>query len=90
MVAEASAAAVRVRVAKTKKGKRYLESRAPKLAEDPKKLMTLRGRKTSEVVKKLLVDLGEGRCGEQGRHARARALTAGPCGSQGGLRPGKL
>jgi len=73
-VAEASAAAVRVRVAKTKKGKRYLESRAPKLAEDPKKLMTLRGRKTSEVVKKLLVDLGRLKAGEVVKMSRNNDL----------------
>lgn len=53
------AASAKVRVAKTKKGKRYLEAKAPKLVENPKKLMTLRGRKASGIIQRALADLGE-------------------------------
>ncbi|CAG9462405.1 unnamed protein product [Pedinophyceae sp. YPF-701] len=47
-----------MRVAKTKKGKRYLESRAPKIDENTKKLLLVKGRKTSQVVKDLMRDFG--------------------------------
>jgi len=45
------------RVAKTKKGRRALDARAPKLEENEKKMLVLRGRKTSQVIKDSLSDL---------------------------------
>uniref|UniRef100_A0A7S3QW93 Ribosome production factor 2 homolog n=1 Tax=Dunaliella tertiolecta TaxID=3047 RepID=A0A7S3QW93_DUNTE len=43
--------------AKTRKGRRILESRAPKLVEDAKRLLVLYGNKASQVLKDLLCDL---------------------------------
>ncbi|GIL86717.1 hypothetical protein Vretimale_19811 [Volvox reticuliferus] len=43
--------------AKTRRGKRYLESRAPKATEDAKRVLFLYGNQTSQVVKDVLTDL---------------------------------
>jgi ribosome production factor 2 len=42
---------------KTKAGKRALERKAPKLVEEPRKVLILTGHKTSQTVKDLLVDI---------------------------------
>jgi len=42
---------------KTHKGKQFLEERAPKLVENPKKAMFIRGNKTSEIVVRAMTDL---------------------------------
>ena len=43
--------------AKTKKGKRFLESRAAQQVEYVKRLLLLYGRKTSQTMKDVLVEL---------------------------------
>lgn len=48
----------KMKVAKTKKGKRFLESKAPKLVENPKKLLIIPGPKTSQMTKDVLTDIG--------------------------------
>jgi len=42
---------------KTHKGKQFLEERAPKLIENPKKVMFISGNKTSEIVVRAMTDL---------------------------------
>ncbi|KXZ44234.1 hypothetical protein GPECTOR_70g464 [Gonium pectorale] len=43
--------------AKTRRGKRYLEARAPKAIEDAKRALFLYGNQTSQVIKDVLTDL---------------------------------
>ncbi|GIL57190.1 hypothetical protein Vafri_12488 [Volvox africanus] len=43
--------------AKTRRGKRYLESRAPKAIEDAKRVLFLYGNQTSQVIKDVVTDL---------------------------------
>ncbi|GLI67632.1 hypothetical protein VaNZ11_011880 [Volvox africanus] len=43
--------------AKTRRGKRYLESRAPKAIEDAKRVLFLYGNQTSQVIKDVITDL---------------------------------
>ena len=50
--------------AKTKKGKRYLEQKAPQVVEYCKRLLLLYGHKTSQTVKDVMVEL---------KHLRDRA-----------------
>ncbi|XP_065886883.1 ribosome production factor 2 homolog [Dysidea avara] len=47
----------RVTKPKTHRGKQFLEERAPKLVENPKKVMFIRGNKTSEIVVRTMTDL---------------------------------
>ncbi|KAF0311502.1 Ribosome production factor 2 [Amphibalanus amphitrite] len=47
----------RIEKTKTRKGKKHLESRAPKLIENEKKLMLLKGHKTNAVLQECLKDL---------------------------------
>lgn len=54
-----SSSLTRGRVAKTPRGKRALESRAPKLVEPPKVALLLKGNKTSGVCIQALKDLGK-------------------------------
>jgi len=49
--------APRIDKSKTRKGKKHLESRAPKLIENEKKLMILKGHKTNNVLQECLKDL---------------------------------
>ena len=46
-----------LRKPKTKRSKRFLESRAPKLTEDVKSAMIMRGGNTSQTVTQALKDL---------------------------------
>mmetsp|Transcript_15904 Transcript_15904/g.27410 ORF Transcript_15904/g.27410 Transcript_15904/m.27410 type:complete len:343 (+) Transcript_15904:180-1208(+) len=48
---------IKLITAKTRRGRRILEKRAPKLVEDAKKVLILYGSKTSQVIKDVLVDL---------------------------------
>ena len=54
-----SEAALRQRLfkPKTKRAKRALKDRAPKIIEDPKRQLLLRGNKISPITKQLLKDL---------------------------------
>ena len=54
-----SEAALRLRLSKpkTKRALRALKDRAPKVIEDPKKQLLLRGTKISPITKELLKDL---------------------------------
>ena len=47
----------RIEKTKTRKGKKHLENRAPKLIENEKKLMILKGHKTNVVLQECLKDL---------------------------------
>ena len=46
-----------VRKPATKRGKRFLEKRAPKIDEGPKQTIFVRGNKTSDCVNNILKDL---------------------------------
>jgi len=46
--------------AKTGRGKRVLQRRAPKEVENVRRLMVLKGRRASQVVQDALTDIGEG------------------------------
>ena len=48
---------MRVNKVKTRKGKQFLENRAPKLVENDKTAMVVRGSKTTEVLTKALNEL---------------------------------
>lgn len=48
--------------AKTARGKRFLESREPKVFEDVKKAIFLRSSKTSQVSSQVLADLVRSNC----------------------------
>ena len=58
------------RKAKTNKGKRFLEARAPKLQEDLKNVLLLHGGKSSQVLKEVLRDVGRVKRGECQRLTR--------------------
>lgn len=46
-----------IRKAKTKRSKRFLESRAPKLTEDVKSAMIMKGGNTSQTITQALKDI---------------------------------
>ncbi|GAX75461.1 hypothetical protein CEUSTIGMA_g2904.t1 [Chlamydomonas eustigma] len=52
-----SAPALKLITAKTRRGRRILDARAPKAIEDAKKSLVLYGNKTSQVIKEVLTDL---------------------------------
>lgn len=67
--------------AKTNRGKRELEKRAPKLVEDPKKALLLFGNRTSQVIKDVLTDLHKMKYGDAVKYTKkndeARPFEAG-------------
>eukprot|EP01026_Neomeris_dumetosa_P067809 TRINITY_DN6625_c0_g1_i4.p1 TRINITY_DN6625_c0_g1~~TRINITY_DN6625_c0_g1_i4.p1 ORF type:complete len:366 (-),score=45.32 TRINITY_DN6625_c0_g1_i4:181-1131(-) len=70
MVKKPEGGKVKMIKAKTKAGKRALERRAPKLVENAKTVLLLKGNKTSQIVKDFMIDINKLKMGQSVQYTK--------------------